>query len=52
MSQAIHTQISAEVSIPSTFLDGVKNAEDFRDYGPNPAPRSKSCTGSITPIRH
>ena len=32
MSQAIHTQISAEASIPSTILDGVKNAEDFRDY--------------------
>jgi inositol oxygenase len=31
MSQAIHTQISAEAGVPSTFLDGVKNAEDFRD---------------------
>ena len=32
MSQAIHPQIIAEASVPSKFLDGVKNAEDFRDY--------------------
>ena len=32
MSQAIHPQISAEANIPSPFLDGVKNADDFRDY--------------------
>src|SRR5262245_21577240 len=32
MSQAIHLQIGAEASIPSPFLDGVKNVEDFRDY--------------------
>src|SRR6266540_3255789 len=32
MSQAIHPQISVEASIPSPFLDVVKNVEDFRDY--------------------
>src|SRR5262252_9754159 len=32
MSQVIHPQISAEVSNPSLFLDGIKNADDFRDY--------------------
>ena len=32
MSQTIHPQIGAGASIPSPFLDGIKNADDFRDY--------------------
>jgi inositol oxygenase len=32
MSQAIHPQGVLETSIPSPFLDGVKNADEFRNY--------------------
>src|SRR5215510_7368748 len=32
MSEAIHPQSVLEASHPSPFLDGIKNADGFRDY--------------------
>ena len=51
MSQAIHPQISAETSIHLSSSTGLKTRRTSATTRPNPAPRSESCTGSITPTR-